>query len=161
MAIRVPDSPGAGSYGALAVLNASVSRVFCSTSCALPEPVAGLGLAERFTERTARGRAKRRSLGIIKNNAPHVGRFFLDPHHFARRGVLAERGNQLLLRERVKLFERQNGRAGVATLLALRAQLVNDLARGHEQAASVATSPSGIAGRNRPLTSSPRLDATT
>ena len=26
-------------------MKASVSRVFCSTSCALPEPVAGLGLA--------------------------------------------------------------------------------------------------------------------
>ena len=34
------------------VVNASVSNVFCSSSCALAEPVAGLALAERFTERT-------------------------------------------------------------------------------------------------------------
>src|SRR5207244_11676104 len=34
------------------LVNASVSSVFCSTSCALGEPVAGLALAVRFTERT-------------------------------------------------------------------------------------------------------------
>jgi len=34
------------------VVNASVINVLCSSSCALAEPVAGLALAERFTERT-------------------------------------------------------------------------------------------------------------
>jgi len=34
------------------VVNASVTSVFCSSSCALADPVAGLALAERFTERT-------------------------------------------------------------------------------------------------------------
>jgi hypothetical protein len=34
------------------VVNASVNKVFCSSSCALAEPVAGLALADRFTERT-------------------------------------------------------------------------------------------------------------
>ena len=34
------------------VVNASVTKVLCSSSCALAEPVAGLALAERFTERT-------------------------------------------------------------------------------------------------------------
>src|ERR1700720_1112284 len=33
------------------VVNARVSKVFCSSSCALAEPVAGLALAERFTDR--------------------------------------------------------------------------------------------------------------
>ena len=34
------------------VAKARVSKVFCSSSWALEEPVAGLALAERFTERT-------------------------------------------------------------------------------------------------------------
>src|SRR5258706_15059526 len=34
------------------VVNARVIKVLCSSSCALAEPVAGLALAERFTERT-------------------------------------------------------------------------------------------------------------
>jgi hypothetical protein len=33
-------------------MKASAKSVFCSSSCALAEPVAGLALAERFTERT-------------------------------------------------------------------------------------------------------------
>jgi len=32
--------------------NANVINVFCSISCAFAEPVAGLALAERFTDRT-------------------------------------------------------------------------------------------------------------
>ena len=36
------------------VVNASASSVFCSTSWALAEPVAGLALPERFTECTGR-----------------------------------------------------------------------------------------------------------
>jgi hypothetical protein len=36
------------------VEKAKASSVFCSSSWALAEPVAGLGLAERFTERTGR-----------------------------------------------------------------------------------------------------------
>ena len=43
---------------------ASASNVFCSTSCAFAEPVAGLALAERFTENTGRLRDIRRNLGI-------------------------------------------------------------------------------------------------
>jgi len=39
------------------VENASESSVFCSISCALEEPVDGLALAERFTERTGRSPA--------------------------------------------------------------------------------------------------------
>ena len=31
------------------MLNARVIKVFCSSSCAFAEPVAGLALAERFT----------------------------------------------------------------------------------------------------------------
>jgi hypothetical protein len=34
------------------VVNASVINVLCSSSCAFADPVAGLALAERFTERT-------------------------------------------------------------------------------------------------------------
>src|SRR5882672_4350759 len=34
------------------VVKASVTNVLCSSSCALADPVAGLALAERFTERT-------------------------------------------------------------------------------------------------------------
>jgi len=41
----------------LEVEKAKVSRVFCSSSWALAEPVAGLALAERFTERTRMFRA--------------------------------------------------------------------------------------------------------
>ena len=36
------------------VAKARVSRVFCSSSWALAEPVAGLALAERFTDRKRR-----------------------------------------------------------------------------------------------------------
>jgi hypothetical protein len=36
------------------IVKASVSRVFCSTSWALADPVAGLALAERFTDKTGR-----------------------------------------------------------------------------------------------------------
>jgi hypothetical protein len=47
------------------VVKASVSSVFCSSSCAFAEPVAGLALAERFTERTCKpfACASRSSLG--------------------------------------------------------------------------------------------------
>lgn len=43
---------GAVGQEPLVVAKASVSRVFCSSSWAFAEPVAGLALAERFTERT-------------------------------------------------------------------------------------------------------------
>ncbi len=46
-------------------VNASASSAFCSNSCALAEPVAGLGLGERFTVRTWRSRAMRVSRGIV------------------------------------------------------------------------------------------------
>ena len=34
------------------VVNANANNVFCSNSCAFAEPVAGLALPERFTERS-------------------------------------------------------------------------------------------------------------
>jgi hypothetical protein len=49
----------------LPLVKASVSRVFCSTSWAPAEPVDGLGLAERFTDSTARSSAMWRSRGIM------------------------------------------------------------------------------------------------
>src|SRR5579864_6619423 len=49
----------------LPLVKASVSRVFCSTSWAPAEPVDGLGLAERFTESTARSPAMWRRRGIM------------------------------------------------------------------------------------------------
>jgi hypothetical protein len=45
------------------VVNASESSVFCSTSWALAEPVAGLALAERFTVSTGRSPAILRKRG--------------------------------------------------------------------------------------------------
>ena len=62
--------PDSAPHCALAVVKASASKVFCWTSCPLPEPVAGLGLAESFTERTARGFANRRRRGMRKDSAP-------------------------------------------------------------------------------------------
>src|SRR5580658_7601080 len=47
-----PLSP-LGHFQSCAV-KASANSVFCSTSCAFAEPVAGLALAERFTECTGR-----------------------------------------------------------------------------------------------------------
>ena len=47
------------------VVNASASRVFCSTSWALADPVAGLALAERFTDNTGRPPAIRRKRGSM------------------------------------------------------------------------------------------------
>jgi hypothetical protein len=41
-------------YSVAVVVNAKFSRVFCSSSCALADPVAGLALADRFTARTLR-----------------------------------------------------------------------------------------------------------
>jgi hypothetical protein len=41
------------------VVNARANNVFCSTSCAFAEPVAGLALPERFTESTGRSPAMR------------------------------------------------------------------------------------------------------
>src|SRR5579864_4189790 len=49
----------------LPLVKASVSRVFCSTSWAPAEPVDGLGLAERFTDSTARSPAMWRRRGIM------------------------------------------------------------------------------------------------
>ena len=69
------------------MVNERERRVFCSSSCALAEPVAGLALAERFTERT----------GCLSGDAPqarhdederaHVGGLFLHPDDFARIGM--------------------------------------------------------------------------
>jgi len=39
------------------VVNAKVSSVFCSISCAFADPVEGLALAERFTDSTGRSPA--------------------------------------------------------------------------------------------------------
>src|SRR5438309_1879714 len=52
------------------LVNDMVSNVFCSTSCALGEPVAGLALAERFTESTERLPAILRRRGSTKDSAP-------------------------------------------------------------------------------------------
>src|SRR6266851_1111647 len=52
------------------VVNASVSSVFCSTSCALALPVDGLALEERFTESTGRSPAIRRRRGSMLKRAP-------------------------------------------------------------------------------------------
>ena len=57
---RLPSSQGTAitpPQELLEVAKAKVSRVFCSSSWALAEPVAGLALAERFTERTRMFRA--------------------------------------------------------------------------------------------------------
>ncbi len=45
------------------VVNARVSSVVCSTSCAFAEPVAGLALADRFTDNTDLLPAMRRRRG--------------------------------------------------------------------------------------------------
>ena len=47
------------------ISNASVRIVFCSISCALAEPVAGLALADRFTDNIARSPATRRMRGMM------------------------------------------------------------------------------------------------
>src|SRR5579862_3421568 len=52
------------------VVNASVSKVFCSNSCALAEPVAGLALAERFTERAGMSGKNVRMRGKTYESAP-------------------------------------------------------------------------------------------
>src|SRR5271155_6077996 len=52
------------------VVKAKVSSVFCSTSCALALPVAGLALELRFTESTWRLPAMRWRRGSMLNNAP-------------------------------------------------------------------------------------------
>ncbi len=49
---RAPHSKASYELGVVA--KARVRSVFCSSSWALAEPVAGLALAERFTERTRR-----------------------------------------------------------------------------------------------------------
>lgn len=49
--------------GAYDRVKASESSVFCSTSCALAEPVEGLALGDRFTESTGRSCANRRMRG--------------------------------------------------------------------------------------------------
>jgi hypothetical protein len=54
-------SPGCQST----VVNASANNAFCSTSCAFAEPVAGLALAERFTEITGRSFAMYRKRGSM------------------------------------------------------------------------------------------------
>src|SRR6202030_3697456 len=48
----------------------SVRRVFCSISCVVLEPVAGLPVAERFTEGTARPRESRSRRGNRNASAP-------------------------------------------------------------------------------------------
>ena len=52
------------------VPNARARMVFCSISWAPCEPVAGLALAERFTDSTARPRARRSRRGHINVKAP-------------------------------------------------------------------------------------------
>jgi len=56
-------SPEICNYAPSGTANASAISVFCSTSWAFPEPVAGLALAERFTERTGLPRATRSRRG--------------------------------------------------------------------------------------------------
>jgi len=73
VAIGAPNSLIAGYYCVFAVVKAMASRVFCPTSCAFPEPDAGLGLTERFPERTARGPANHRRRGLRKNSAAILG----------------------------------------------------------------------------------------
>src|SRR5712691_5103279 len=51
------------SFQGLPVVKARVTKVFCSSSWALAEPVAGLALAERFTDRTGRPLATRSMRG--------------------------------------------------------------------------------------------------
>ena len=51
--------------GCAYVVRARVTRVFCSTSWALADPVAGLALAERFTDKTERSPAMRRRRGSM------------------------------------------------------------------------------------------------
>ena len=46
-------------------VNARLNKVFCSTSCALADPVAGLALADRFTDMTERPPAIRRNRGSM------------------------------------------------------------------------------------------------
>ena len=57
----VENASGSGAAGlkeppdyCVPTVKASVSKVFCSTSCAFADPVAGLALAERLTESTGR-----------------------------------------------------------------------------------------------------------
>ena len=66
-------------------MKASDARVFCSSSCAFAEPVAGLAPEDRLTERNTSPRSVQ-PRHHIKERA-HVVRLFLHPHHFARVGM--------------------------------------------------------------------------
>src|SRR5467141_4693624 len=67
----------------------------------------------------------------------HVGWFFLDPDNFASIGMLGDGGSDLRARQRIKLVEEENCRAGVFAAAAFAAQLVAHFAAGDQNAPGV------------------------
>ena len=122
------------------VVKANVSSVFCSTSCALALPVAGLALELRFTEsRGARPRCFEAREHVEESS--HVGRFFLHPYDVAALAVALEFRGEFFFWKGIHLFQKNNRGAVVFALLALGPEFVADLPGADQDAVGLADLP--------------------
>ncbi len=118
------------------VVNASVSSVFCSSSCAFAEPVAGLALAERFTERTGSlVPASLRNRGKTKESAPMLAGSSCT--QTISRGMPRQFRAQFFFRKRIKLIEKNDRGGAVLAPAAFVAQFVADFAGADQHARAV------------------------
>ena len=74
---------------------ASSIRVFCSSSCALAEPVAGLAAAERLTLSTCAVAGEAAQARHDEGVRAHVRRLLLHPDDFVRVGMGVDSGFEL------------------------------------------------------------------
>ena len=112
----------------------------CSTACFFDEPVAGDAAALRATTRHGRvsPRSQRSSWShwAMSGHAPWL-RGSSWTQTSSAPGYLEAASTHLLLGDRVELLDADDGRRGVAALLALGVELVHDLAAGEEHARDV------------------------
>ena len=125
-------------YSLTVVVKASVSSVFCSSSWALAEPVAGLALA-RVSRNAGACLGPCRLFEARKHveERAHVARFFLHPDDFAGVRMGVEGRGDFFARQRVKLIEKKNGGSGIFAAAAFGAQFVADFAAGDQDALGV------------------------
>ena len=120
------------------VVNANVSSVFCSTSCALALPVAGLALELRFTDITWRAPAMRSRRGSMLNRRSHVGWLFLYPDDVARVAVAGEFRGEFFFWKGIELFQKYNRGGVVFSLLTLGLEFVADFSGADQDAVGLA-----------------------
>ena len=132
------------------VAKAKVISVFCSSSWALAEPVAGLALAERFTVRTRRylAWAMRSRRGTRRKGRP-CWPALPGPTPFRARLDARQSRRQSRLSEVGTAGREKKSRCVVFAATAVRAEFVANLSAGDEDALRVGNFASGTSVRNR------------